>query len=220
MASLLGFFPDSELSDTAETAGQDSVLALHDFFESLHVRGQTVPRTARSALSVFKDALGAPWLLDHPLIASAVAVDDPTPPKQAPSRPLALVIKFDAIASDHLAESGKRLFASSILLAAPASLRFADVQRLKTLETNESSVYGTLLPSRTKRPHVIGRPFASPLSGLNNSAAWIKPVLDFRAAFVRTNGVEPSFLTPKLSFSRDIERAEAISYSAARRKLL
>ena len=200
VASFLDFFSDSELSDTAEIAGNDSVLALHDFFESLHVRGQTVPRTARSALSVFNDALGAPWPLEHPLIVSAVAVDDPTPPKQAPSFPLALVIEFDAIASDPLVASGKRLLASAILLMALTSLRFADVQRLKALGANESSVYGTLLSSKTKRPHGLDWPFAAPISGFNNSPAWLKPVRDFRAAFVRTNGVEPSFLIPKLSF--------------------
>ena len=144
----MDFFSDSELSDTSDLAGHDSVMALRDFFESLHVRGQTVPRTARSALSVFKDALGVRWPLEHPLIASAVDVDDPTPPKQAPSFPLELVLAFDTIASGPLVVSGKRLFASAILLMTLTSLRFADVQRLKTLEPNESSVFGTLLSHR------------------------------------------------------------------------
>ena len=220
VASYLDFFSDSGLSDTAELAGEASTMALRDFFESLHVRGQTVPRTARNALSVFKDALGAPWPLDHPLIVSAVAVEDPTPPKQAPSFPLELVLKFDTIASDPLVVSGKRLFASAILLMTLTSLRSADVQRSETLETNESSVFGTLLSSKTKRPHGLGWPFAAPLSGFRNSSAWIKPILDFRAAFYRVNGVGPSFLIPKLSFSWDIEGDDAISYSAARRKLL
>ena len=69
-------------------------MALRDSFKALQVRGQTAPRTAHSAISVFNDALGAPWPLGRPLIVSAVGVGGPTPPKRAPSFPLELAIAF------------------------------------------------------------------------------------------------------------------------------
>ena len=216
---FISFFWDNSLDDTASLTGEGSVLALHDYFESLHARGQSVPRTARSALSVFRDALGINWPLDHPLVASVIVVDDPNPPKQAPSFTLDLLRRFDSIACDQMVTSGKRLFASAIILMTLTSLRFADVQRLKSLVSDKSSIHGTLLTSKTKRPHGLDWPFACPKIGFCGNEDWFLPILQFRTAHEKVNGAPPSFLIPKLSFGWEVEKAEAISYSSARRKL-
>ena len=44
----------------------------------------------------------------------------------------------------------KRAYAAGILLTTYASLRFSDVQRIRTFEVNDDSVHGTLLRSKTK----------------------------------------------------------------------
>ena len=115
---------------------------------------------------------------------------------------------------------GKRLFAASILFMALTSLRFSDVQRLKSLPVNDSSVFGTLLNSKSEKPHGLGWPFAAPKRGFSGSFAWVGPIFEFTKALEKVNGSPPSFLIPKLSYSRDIEQAGPISYSSARRKLL
>ena len=166
VSGFVSFLWDNSMGDTATLTGEGSVLALRDYFESLHVRGQSAPRTARSALSVFKDALGTNWPLDHPLVASVIVVGGPNPPKQAPPFTLDLLRRFDSIACDNLATSGGRLFDSAIILMTLTSLRFADAQRLKSLVSDKSSIRGTLLTSKTKRPHGHDWPFARPKLGV------------------------------------------------------
>ena len=116
--------------------------------------------------------------------------------------------------------SGKRLFSASILLMTPTSLRFPDVQRLKSLSVNDSSAHGALLNSKSKKPHGLDWPLAAQKRGFSGSNAWLGPILEFRKAFEKVNSSPPSFLIPKLSFSWEIDQAEPISYSSARRKLL
>ena len=124
------------------------------------------------------------------------------------------------MAEDPMVCAGKRLSASSMLFMTLTSLRFSDAQRLKSLETNESSVFGTLLNSKSKKPHGLDWPFAAPLQGFAGDSSWSEPILDFRKAFEKVNGFPPSFLIPKLSSGWQIEQDEPISYSSARRKLL
>ena len=100
LRSFVEFFNSNELSDTACVCGPSSLMALRDFLESLHVRGVTVPRTARAALNVFKTALGLDWPLDHPLISAVVTCDDAPPPKHAPSFSLDLLFKFTSMTED------------------------------------------------------------------------------------------------------------------------
>ena len=214
------FSNSNELSDTSSICGPSSLMALHDFFEPLHSRGVTAPRTSRAALSVFKDSVGFDWPLDHPLISSVITCDDAPAPKRAPAFTIDLLFKFTSMAEDPSVCSGKRLFAASILLMALTSLRFSDVRRLSSLSVNDSSVFGTLLNSKSKKPHGLYWPFAAPKNGFGGNASWLGPILDFRKAFEKVNGPPPSFLIPKLSFSWDIEQAEPISYCSARRKLL
>ena len=94
------FFNSNELSDTSSICGPSSLMALRDFFEPLHSRGVTVPRTARAALNVFKDSVGFDWPLDRPLISSVITCGDAPAPKHAPAFTLDLVFKFTSMAED------------------------------------------------------------------------------------------------------------------------
>ena len=220
LRSYVDFSNMDGLSDTAKICGPSSLMALRDFFEPLHSRGVTVPRTARSALSVFKDAVGFDWPLEHPLLSSVITCDDDPAPKHAPAFTLDLVFKFASLAEGPMVCSGKRLLSASILFMTLTSLRFSDVHRLKTLPVNDSFVFGALLNSKSKKPHGSDWPFAAPKRGFSGSAARLDPILDFRKAFGKVNGSPPSFLIPKLSFPWEIEQADPLSYSSARRKLL
>ena len=204
---FFNFFWGDLMGGAASLPGEGSVFAMRDYFESLHARGRTAPRTSRSALSMFRDALGINWPLDHPLVASVVVVDGPEPTKQAPSFPLELLQRFDTIACDSLVTMGKRLFASAIILMTLTSLRFANAQRLKSLVLDKSSIHGKLLTSKTNRPHGLDWPFACPKCGVGGNEDWFLPALQFRSAREKITGPPPSFLIPKLAFNWEVEKS-------------
>ena len=161
LRGYVDFFDVNDLPDTTQICGPSSLMALRDFFGPIRSRVVTVPRTARAALSAFKEAVGYDWPLEHPLLSSAITCDDAPPPKHAPAFTLDLVFKFASLADDPIVCSGKRLFGASILFMTLTSLRFSDVQRLKSLRVNDSSVFGALLNSKSKKPHGLDWPFAA-----------------------------------------------------------
>ena len=93
---------DNASRETSAICGDNPAHASSDCFRSLRSRGKSVPRTARSALSVLKDTLGLNWPIDRPLVTSAITADGPILPKQSPSCPSELLKKFDDVARDPL----------------------------------------------------------------------------------------------------------------------
>ena len=89
-------------------------------------------------------------------------VDSDESPKQAPSMSLATLRAIEEIATNKSATPYKRAFAAGILLMTYASLRFSDVQRIRSFECNEDAVHGTLLICKTKKQHGQHWPWASP----------------------------------------------------------
>ena len=109
------FFQEKELLDTAEICGPKEVMALRGYIESVRASGVMVSRAARSALSLPRVALGISWPLDHPLLDAAVTVEDSPPPKQVPGCALETVLAIEALSTDKMIASGKRLFAPAII---------------------------------------------------------------------------------------------------------
>ena len=72
-------------------------------------------------------------------------VESADAPKQAPAMSLTTLRAIDEIATNTEVTPYKRAFAAGILLVTYASLRFSDVQRLRSFECNEDAVHGTLL---------------------------------------------------------------------------
>ena len=100
-----------------------------------------------------------------------------------------------------------------------ASLRFSDVQRLKTFEVNADSVHGTLLQCKTKKPHGLDWSRACPRMGMTGTLYWAMPLIEFRTAYAKTNGDEPYFTSPRINHTRELGSAEPFPYSITRRKL-
>ena len=86
---------------------------------------------------------------------------------------------IERIALDPEACVYKRAFAAVMLLMTFASLRFADVQRLSSIDANTDLVHGT----KTKKPHGQNWPWACPIVGPTGSTIWAQPIFDLRSAY-------------------------------------
>ena len=222
VSGLIQFFLDTrdESNPTGITlTGDTSVVLLHDYLESSAERGRTVPGAVKTSLSTWSEALGIPWPLDNPLVCAAAQVESNEIPKHAPPMKLDTVKKLEEIALNVEVSPFKRAFDAGIILMTYTSLRFSDVQRLRSLEVDEDSVYGTLLQSKTKKPHGLPWPWACPRMGITGSAKWINPLLDFHDAHEKHNGTRPSFVSPRVNRRWELERAEPAAYATTRRKL-
>ena len=100
-----------------------------------------------------------------------------------------------------------------------ASLRFSDVQRIRSLETNDGSVNGTLLRSKTKKPNGQNWPWACPQTGVAGERGWIQPILDLRTAYARVNGHQLGYAFPRLDRAWNLVAEGADPYRKTRRKL-
>ena len=129
--------------------GDSPLVDIREFAESPGGRGRTVPTPARRALTVWSDALGIDWPIASLLVISAAAIETNEEPKQAPEMDSSTVRQIEQTSTDAQICAYKRAFASGIVLATYASLRFSDVQRPRPFGTNEDSVRGTLLCSKT-----------------------------------------------------------------------
>ena len=129
------------------------------------------------------------------------------------------VKKLEGLALNVDVTPSKRAFAAVILLMAFTSLRFPDAQRLRSLEMNADSAHGTLLQSKTKRPHGLPWPWACPFTGMTGSDKWVLPIFDFHRAHAKTNGPIPSFVFPRLDHKWELGKAGPAAYATTRRKL-
>ena len=195
------------------------MVLLHDFLEQAASRGRAVPPTMRRSLNCRAKALEIEWPLDHPLICSAVSVESTAAPKHSPSMPLETVKFIDGVATNQEVAPVMRAFAAGILLMDYASLRFSDVQRLKTSELNADSAHGALLRCKTKKPHGLDCPPACPRMGIACSIDWVLPLIELRTAFAKTNGKGPCFTSPRINRAWELDSAEASPYPITRRKL-
>ena len=216
---LLRYFLDARSSGDVTLTGEKSVVLIHDYLEHAADRGRTVPAAIRHSLTCWAAALQVDWPLDHTLITSAAAVESNSAPKHAPPMTLETVKLLEGVATNSEVPPFKRAFAAGILLMSYTSLRFSDVQRLKSFEVNDDAAHGTLLTCKTKKPHGLDWPWACPRQGVSGSHDWVQPLLDFRAAHAKTNGFEPSFTFPRINHKWELESAEPAPYSTTRRKL-
>ena len=150
VSGLVRFYLETRDESMSQRTGDDSLILLHDYLDSLAERGRTVPATAKHALSVWAEALGIDWPLTHNLVCSAAIVESNETPNQAPAMSLKTLRAIEEIALNRLVTPYKRAFAAGILLMTYASLRFPDVQRIRSFELNGDSAHGTLLNFKTK----------------------------------------------------------------------
>ena len=221
VSGLVKFLLDTRggLKPGIALTGDTSVVLLRDYLQSVAERGRAVPGAVKTSLSTWSETLGVPWPLDNPLVCAAAQVESNEAPKHAPPVKLDTVKKLENMALNVEVTPCKRAFASGALLMTYTCLRFSDVQRLRIHEVNEGSVRGTLLQSKTKKPHGLPWPWACPRMGVSGSTERIARLIDFRNAHEKQNGSMPSFVFPRLDRRWELERAEPAPYSATRRKL-
>ena len=219
VSGLAQYFMDTREESKVELTGNDSLILIHDYLESLAERGRTVPATAKRALAVWAEALGIDWPLTHSLVCSAATADSNESPKQAPSMSLSTVRPIGEIAIDKSVTPYKRAFAAGILLVTYASLGFPDVRRIRPFERKEDAARGTLLNCKTRKQHGQHWPWACPLGGVTFSREWDQPLIDMRAAYREINGEEPSFTSMRVGRAWQLVEADAAPYATARRKI-
>ena len=146
-------------------------------------------------------------------------VDPNEAPKQAPAMSLATLRAIEEIATNKSVTPYKRAYADGIFLMIYASLRFSDVQRIRSFECNEDAVHGTLLNCKTKKQHGQHWPWACPQEGITGSREWAEPLVDMRTAYRKINGAEPTFTFMRLGRLWQLVPADAAPYATTRRKL-
>ena len=100
-------------------------------------------------------------------MCAAAQVESSEIPKHAPPTKLDAIKKLASMALNVEIDPFKRAFASGILLMTYARLRFSDVQRLRILEVDADSGRGTLLRSKTKKPHGLPWHWVVPRMGVS-----------------------------------------------------
>ena len=115
VSGLVTFYLDTREVSKFQFTGEESVVLLHDYLESLAERGRTVPATANHALTVWAEALGIDWPITHTLVCSAAVVESTETPKQAPSMSMETLRAFEEIATNNLDPLYKRVFAAGIM---------------------------------------------------------------------------------------------------------
>ena len=221
VSGLILFFLDTrdDSKPGITLTGDTSVVLLRDYLESVAERGRTVPGAVKTSLSTWSETLGVPWPIDNPLVCAAAQVESSEIPKHAPPAKLDTIEKLESSALNVEITPFKRAFASGILLMTYASIRFSDVQRLRSLDVNEDSAHGTLLRSKTKKPHGLPWPWACPRMGVSGSTEWIAPLFEFHVAREKLNGSRPSFVFPMRNHRWELEKAQPSAYDNTRRKL-
>ena len=219
VSGLVSFYLETREESKFQLTGEDSVVILRDYLESLAERGRTVLATAKHSLTVWAEALGIDWPLANTLVCSAAVVESTETPKQAPSMSVKTLRAFEEIASNNLVSPYKRAFAAGILLMTYASLRFSDAQRIRSFGINEDSAHGALLNCKTKKQHGQFWPRACPREGVTGSRMWVQPLLEMRTAFRMNNGDGPTFTFMRTDRAWGLIAAEDSPYITTRRKL-
>ena len=75
---------------------------------------------------MWADALGIPWPLEEPLVASAITPAAPRVVKHAAAFLTDLVLKLEGIATDDQGPLMRRAFVAGLVLMTHASLRFSE----------------------------------------------------------------------------------------------
>ena len=132
---------------------------------------------------------------------------------------LETVRKIELVATNKDICLYKRAYASAILVTTHASLRFDDVQSLRTFERNDDSIYGTLTSSKAKKQHCLNWPRACPLTGVTGATDWAQSLLDMRSACRKVSGVDMRYLFHRLDYTWTLVAEGPSPYSTTRRKL-
>ena len=216
---LIHFYLDTRNASAVALTWEGSLFLVRDFLESLKERGRTAPSYAKHALTVWPDALGIDWPLTNPLVLSAATVESDEDPRQAPAMDVETVRKLEDAASNVEIPISKRAFAAGILLMTYSSLRFAAVQKIRSLEVNADSIHGAPLTSKTKKQHGLHWPRACPRMGIIKSADWAQPLLDLRAAYQKVGGAPMRYTFPRLDHTWALAAEGPAPYRTTRRKL-
>ena len=115
---------------------------------------------------------------------------------------------LEGVATNKAVAPSKRPFGAGILLMSYASLRFSEVQRLETFDVNSDSAHGTFPQCKTKIPHGADWPWAFPRLGMTGTVDRAMPLIDFRTAYSKTHGSEPSFACHRISHTWGLDSAE------------
>ena len=189
-------FTTGHLPNALPVAGDDAVISISAFLMSTHGRGPTVPGAALHALKVYSEALGLNLPLIAPCVIAATRAVRTKPVKQAQPFPLEFLQALETIASKPESTCfGRAVYAAGFSLMCLASMRFADTRPLSSFNRNTTAVYGFFARSKTSE---LPTPWAAPLVGVTNYAAWSIPIFEFRQDFWGQNSEEPCFLFPNV----------------------
>ena len=193
---IIHFYLDTRNESAATLTGEGAVVLLRDFLDPLRGRGRTAPSAAKHALTVSADAMGIDWPLTNPLVLSDATVESNEDPRLAPAMDVETVRKLEATASNFEILISKRPFSAGIPLMTYASLRFADVRKIRPFEVNADSIRGAHLTSKTMKQHGLHWQRACPRMGITRRTDWIQPLLELRNAYHQVNGVQMSYISP------------------------
>ena len=160
-------------------------MLIRDYLESLAGRGRTAPASSRASLSVWDD-IG--WPIANALICPAESIAPNGRTRKAPPMKHSTLRTTEQIDTNPKISAFKRSVAAWDLLMTYASLRFSDVQRLRTFEVNGDSIRGTLLSSEARRHRGLFWPWACRRDGIAGSKQRAHPILDTHTAYEKQNG--------------------------------
>ena len=173
VAGLIDLYLETRGETKADLTGDQPLVLVREYLESLAEIGRAAPAAAKRALAVRPEALGVDWPLPNPLLTGAVSVETNEAPRQAPSMRLSTVKSREEISTNDLVAPYKRAYASGILPMTYASLMCSEAQRLRSFGVNGDAVYGTLLSRKTKKhraPQTGGNRFSPAGSAVAGNA--------------------------------------------------
>ena len=134
--------------------GQESLIAVTKWLDSLVARGGAIPSMGRYSLKVYGGALVVTFPTDRPAVLQAVTVVR-SKPKSAPGLDTDLVFALDAGANNKGPPSGRRLYCALFSLLAYTSLHFGDTRLAQDLWRSETAVCGAIINNKDKSGGVM-----------------------------------------------------------------
>ena len=217
-SAIVRFYIEVSADDGVELTGGKSIVLIRDYLESLAERGRTVPGAAKDAISLFADAIGIEWPLTHPLVLAAETVEANDFTRQAPPTKLDTIKQVESLARNKLAPPYQLAFSAGVALVTYASLRFSDVQRIRSFDVNSDSVWNALKFENQER-HCQFWPFAFPLEGIAGPTDWDQPILMMQEAYRKLGDRDLTCTFPCVDHAWELVSTEPESYSATRWKL-
>ena len=126
-------------------------------------------------------------------LLAALVVQEKRTIRQASRIPTEAIKDMEKLTTDESIPEGKRIFTSSQLLMAHASLRFSDAQALISLRVDRDTITGVLGPIKNNRSN--NSHFACPRRGFENDK-WILPLARWRDAYCEATKKHPKFTVP------------------------